>query len=261
MYYESGVGDVRGGLSCLDLLLVIHHDALRASDRFVVSESRFVVAYYVTLWTLGKLTDEDLCRFHKDGSRLNQHPLNQEIDHSAVATGGYSSGLDRATGLALAKQMAGKPGRVYCLTSGRQWQTGECWAGLSFAHRKRLENLTVLAVPDERKPMPGGIEGDDVFSLAARFRAFGTHTREIDGCDPRAIRRALRPNGHELPQFILALTPKEGDVSFLEHGPDRAALPLSEVQYRQAVREIEEKCAKLSASRSLMLRAVRNSHS
>ena len=30
MHYESGVGHIGGNLSCLDLMLVLHHDVLRA---------------------------------------------------------------------------------------------------------------------------------------------------------------------------------------------------------------------------------------
>ena len=38
MHYESGVGHIGGNLSCLDLMLVLHHDVLGPTDQFVLSK-------------------------------------------------------------------------------------------------------------------------------------------------------------------------------------------------------------------------------
>src|ERR1700677_4854767 len=74
MHYESGVGHIGGNLSCLDLMLVLHHDILEPGDRFVLSKGHSAGAYYITLWSLGKLSEEDLRLFHKDNTRLSGHP-------------------------------------------------------------------------------------------------------------------------------------------------------------------------------------------
>src|SRR5258707_962646 len=57
MHYESGVGHIGGNLSALDLLVVLHHEALRPSDQFVLSNGHAAGALDVTLCTLGRLTD------------------------------------------------------------------------------------------------------------------------------------------------------------------------------------------------------------
>src|SRR4051812_22897687 len=87
MHYESGVGHVGGNLSCLDLMLALHHDVLGPSDQFVLSKGHSAGAYYVTLWTAGRLGEEDLRRFHKDGTRLSGHPPSSGIDDVLFATG------------------------------------------------------------------------------------------------------------------------------------------------------------------------------
>ena len=38
MHYESRVGHIGGNLSCLDLMLVLHHGVLRPTDQFVLSK-------------------------------------------------------------------------------------------------------------------------------------------------------------------------------------------------------------------------------
>ena len=84
MHYESGVGHIGGNLSCLDLMLVLHHDVLGPADQFVLSKGHAAGAYYVTLWSLGRLSDDDLRQFHKDGTRLSGHPPTSGIDGHPV---------------------------------------------------------------------------------------------------------------------------------------------------------------------------------
>jgi transketolase len=109
MHFESGVGHLGGNLSCLDLMLVLHHDVLRSIDQFVLSKGHSAGAYYITLWTQGRLTEEDLTQFHKDGTRLSGHPPAKGIDEILFATGSLGHGLGLAAGLALAKKLKGEP--------------------------------------------------------------------------------------------------------------------------------------------------------
>ena len=45
-------------------MLTLHHNVQKASDQFVLSKGHSAGAYYITLWTLGKLDDDDLRQFH-----------------------------------------------------------------------------------------------------------------------------------------------------------------------------------------------------
>ena len=99
MHFESGVGHIGGNLSCLDLLLVLHHQILYPADRFVLSKGHAAGAYYVTLWTVGKLSDDDLALFHKDATRLSGHPPVSGIDDILFATGSLGHGFSLAAGL------------------------------------------------------------------------------------------------------------------------------------------------------------------
>lgn len=259
MYYEGDIGDVRDGLSCLDLMLAIHHKVLGTSDRFVLSDNRFAAAYYVTLWTLGRLADRELSRLLKEGARLNFHPLSRATEDFTFVTGGHGSGLGLAAGLALAKHIKGEPGHVYCLMSERQWYEGVCWAALSFARRKRLESLTVLVARDEFGSQGTEHDAGDVLSLAPRLRASESSAQEIDGHDPLAICRALQPEGRGLPHSVLVRTRKGFGVSFLEDRSEQVDLSLSESQYLQAVQEIEAECARHSVNPSATPPAARSS--
>jgi len=246
MHYESGVGHIGGNLSCLDLLLVLHHRVLLPADQFVLSKGHSAGAYYVTLWTLGKLTEQDLSMFHKDGTRLSGHPPTSGIEEILFATGSLGHGFSLAAGLALAKRLKGEPGRVFCLTSDGEWNEGSCWEALIFAKHHGLKNLTLLVDLNGLQGFGSTREVADLEPLAGKFRSFGLPTLEVDGHDPGDLERALKSHDGGL-QVVIARTRKGCGVSFMEDRMEWHYLPMTEANYRQAVQEIEEACATHSA--------------
>jgi transketolase len=249
MHYESGVGHLGGNLSCLDLLLMLHHQILRPADQFVLSKGHSAGAYYITLWTIGRLNEDDLRQFHKDGTRLSGHPPTSGIEEILFATGSLGHGLSLAAGLAMAKQLKGEAGRVYCLTSDGEWNEGSSWEALIFARHHKLHNLTIVVDLNGLQGFGTTREVADLDPLAEKFRAFNVPTREIDGHDGGAIRRALVADGNQL-EVIVAQTRKGSGISFMEDKMEWHYLPLTEPLYLQAVRETEQLCAMSSASHS-----------
>jgi len=238
MHYESGVGHIGGNLSSLDLLLSLHHDILWPDDQFVLSKGHSAGAYYVTLWTTGRLPEEELRQFHKDGTRLSGHPPTSGIDDILFATGSLGHGLSLAAGLALGKRLEGRSGRVYCLMSDGEWNEGSCWEALIFARHHRLDNLTIVVDLNGLQGFGTTREVADLDPLTEKFRAFGVPTAEIDGHDRGAIRDALGRERGSLAAFV-ARTRKGCGVSFMEDRMEWHYLPLSESQYLQAIRECE----------------------
>jgi len=241
MHFESRVGHIGGNLSCLDLLLVLHHQVLGPDDHFVLSKGHSAGAYYVTLWSLGKLTDDDLLCFHRDGTLLSGHPPASGIEDIVFATGSLGHGLSLASGLAMARRLKGESGRVFCLTSDGEWNEGSCWEALIFARHHGLANLTVLVDLNGLQGFGTTREVADLDPLAARFRAFGVPAREVDGHDATAIHRAVAADRGEL-SAIVARTRKGHGVSFMEDRMEWHYLAMTEAQYARAVREIERAC-------------------
>ena len=238
MHYESGVGHIGGNLSCLDLLLVLHHEILGPDDQFVLSKGHSAGAYYITLWTLGRLAEEDLRQFHKDGTRLSGHPPTSGIEDVLFATGSLGHGLGLASGLALAKLLKGESGHVYCLMSDGEWNEGSCWEALIFAKHHKLHNLTILVDLNGLQGFGTTQEVANLDPLADKFRAFGLPTQEIAGHDSEVIRLALS-NHHGGPDVVVASTRKGSGVSFMEDRMEWHYLPLTEPLYKQAVEELD----------------------
>src|SRR3984957_662891 len=149
MHFNAGVGHLGGNLSALDALLVLHHQVMGPEDVFVLAKGHAAGALYITLWSLAKLSDEDLNTFHRDGTFLAGHPVAGWSNDIPFATGSLGHGLPDAAGMALGYKLQSQASEVFCLTSDGEWQEGSNWEALIFAMHQRLTNLTILI--DEKR--------------------------------------------------------------------------------------------------------------
>lgn len=237
MHFESGVGHIGGNLSALDILLCLHHRVMGPDDQFILSKGHAAGALYVTLWSMGRLTDDDLKQFHKDGTRLSGHPPTRGIPEIPFATGSLGHGLGLAAGLALGKRIAGQPGRVFCLTSDGEWNEGSSWESLIFAGHQQLKNLTLIV---DLNGLQGFGTTEDVAGiepLAEKFRSFRFQTIEIDGHDTAALVDALSAP-QDGPRAVVARTRKGAGVSFMADRMEWHYLAMNPEQYEKAVGEV-----------------------
>jgi len=237
MHYESKVGHIGGSLSCLDMLIMLHHMVLSEQDLFILSKGHAAGALYVTLWSRGLLSDADLKSFHQDRTRLAGHPPVDGIPGCLFATGSLGHGLGLASGLALAKRLKGEAGRVFCLMSDGEWNEGSSWESLCFAAHHKLDALTILIDLNGLQGFGTTAEVADLAPLANKFRTYDVEVREIDGHDPEAIEQALAQRAR-CPLVIVARTTKGRGVSFMENRMEWHYLPLTTDQYAQAVAEV-----------------------
>jgi transketolase len=238
MHHAAGVGHIGGNLSSLDVMLTLHHRVLGLDDRFVLSKGHAAGALYVTLWSKGVLTDADLARFHKDGTKLSGHPPALGIPGVAFATGSLGHGLGLAAGLALGKKLKGEAGRVFCLTSDGEWNEGSTWEALIFSKHQQLSNLTIIIDLNGLQGMGTTRDVADLGSLAEKLGVFGFTVLEIDGHDPAAIEAALATGSG--PLAIVARTIKGRGVSFMENRVEWHYLPMTAEQYQQAIAELAQ---------------------
>ncbi|WP_343669814.1 transketolase [Paraburkholderia heleia] len=238
MHYESGVGHIGGNLSCLDAMLLVHHEYLGAQDRFILSKGHSAGALYVTLWSLGRLSDETLQKFHKDETLLAGHPPAAGIPEIRFATGSLGHGLSLAAGTALALRMKKQSGNVYCLTSDGEWQEGSTWEALIFATHHGLDNLTILV---DHNRLQGFGSTSDVASMAPlmdKISGFDLDVHYVNGHDLAEIRSVLERPSRRCKVLVLD-TIKGHGIKFMEDRMEWHYLPLKEDQYREALRDLD----------------------
>ena len=238
MHFESGVGHIGGNLSALDALLVVFHEYLRDQDRFVLSKGHAAGALYTALWSVGRLTDEDLRSFHKDNTLLAGHPPAAGVDDIRFATGSLGHGLSLSAGTALAFKLKSAESRVVCLTSDGEWQEGSTWEALIFACHHQLSNLMVLVDHNGLQGFGSTAQIASMFPLWDKLKGFDIDLRIIDGHDPTALRDTFAHSSDRL-RVIVLRTIKGHGVSFMENRMEWHYLPLKEDSYRAAVGEIE----------------------
>lgn len=241
MHFESGVGHIGGNLSCLDAMMLIYHEYLSVEDRFILSKGHAAGALYITLWSLGRISNDALKTFHQDNTLLAGHPSAQGIKDILFATGSLGHGLSLAAGTALGLRLKEQNGMVYCMTSDGEWQEGSTWEALIFAAHHRLCNLTILV---DHNHLQGFGSTHDIASmspLTEKISGFDLDIQHINGHDLSAIRFALNQPIYDRCRVIILETIKGHGVSFMENRMEWHYLPLKEDQYSKAMQEMDAK--------------------
>jgi transketolase len=235
-----------GSLSAVDLIVALYHYKLRfrasepdwpERDRFVLSKGHAVPALYVCLARCGFFPVEELATVKTFGSNLQGHPDMRKTCGLEANTGSLGMGLSVANGLALAGRARRLGYRVYVLLGDGECQEGQVWEAAMTSGHYRLDNLTAIVDRNELQAMGKTEERMSVEPLAAKWRAFGWQTLEIDGHNMASICRALGAAGEirGQPTCIIAHTVKGKGVSFMEGQAGFHNVMVSEEQYRAAV--------------------------
>lgn len=237
MHFESGVGHIGGNLSALDMILYLHHEVLGPDDAFILSKGHAAGALYAALWSVGRLSEDDLRSFHGEGTKLSGHPAPGWLPEIPFATGSLGHGLSLAAGIALGKKLRKAKGRVFCLLSDGEWNEGSTWEGLIFAAHRRLDNLVLLVDANGLQGFGTTREVAGLDPLEDRIRPFGASVESIDGHAPAELAAALARPSRGL-RVIVARTVKGRGVSFMENKVEWHYLPMTESQYAQALSEV-----------------------
>lgn len=233
LHRNANYGHLGGNISCIDVLMTLHHLIIKPADRFILSKGHSAGALYVTLWSLGKLTDSDLDTFSKDNTLLPGHPSGAGIPDLLFSTGSLGHGPSLAAGLALAAKHQKSDRHIYCLCSDGEWQEGSCWEALTFSVHHQLDNLTIII---DQNGLQGFGKTDEVIScgdLTPRISSFGAHVQRINGHNCSEIKKALENKISTKPSLLILDTIK-GKGLYFEGEMESHYLPLSEEQYQKA---------------------------
>ena len=239
-----------GSLSVADLMVALYYRQMRyraeepewpERDRFVLSKGHAVPALYVCLARCGFFPEEELATLKQLGSTLQGHPDMRKTCGLEANTGSLGMGLSAANGIALSGRARGLSYRVYTLLGDGECQEGQVWEAAMTSAHYRLDTLTVLVDRNELQAMGKTEERMGIEPLAAKWRAFGWETFEIDGHDMGAICRALDEAAavKGKPSAIVAHTVKGKGVSFMEGQTGFHNAAITAEQFREAEAALE----------------------
>src|SRR5207249_3731524 len=239
----AGSGHPTSSMSAADLIAVLiarylQYDWARPkdpnNDHLIYSKGHASPLCYAMFKSVGAITDAEMMTFRKFGSRLQGHPT-PAIPWVDVATGSLGQGLPIGVGIALAGQYLDKlPYRVWVLLGDSETAEGSVWEAFDHAAHYRLSNLTAI-IDVNRLGQRGETElGWNVEAYAARARAFGWHTVEIEGHNLDQIDAAYAEAQRHAdgPTVVIARTIKGKGVPSLEdkNGWHGRALPADQAK-------------------------------
>lgn len=252
MIHHSKAGHVGGDLSVIDVLTVLYFRVMNVSpdkkddpnrDRFLLSKGHCADALYCVLGEMGYYNLEEAIRtFSQYKSRFIGHP-NTEVPGVELNSGSLGHGLSVGVGMALAAKMNRQDYRTYVVLGDGEMAEGSNYEGMMAAAHYKLDNLCAT-VDLNRLQISGTTEEVmNSASLTDKFRDFGWYVIEVpDGNDCQALVKAYEKAKTQKgrPTAVIAHTVKGKGVSFMENQPSWHHGVMTEEQYHQAVKELEE---------------------
>lgn len=253
--YKAKAGHIGGDLSCLNILTALYFDLMKVDssnplnpdrDRFVLSKGHCVEALYVTLEAKGFVTSEIIDTLGQFGSILSGHPT-IEVPGIEVNSGALGHGLSIGVGMALGAKKSNKDYKTYVLMGDGEQGEGSIYEAAMAANQYHLDNL--VAIIDRNRLQISGCTEDVMAleSISQRWTALGWDVKDMNGDDIEDIVKVMSSIdfSNKKPHLIVAHTTKGKGISYMENVAKWHHGVPSEEQYKEGIKEINERIAKL----------------
>ena len=215
-----------GAFSAMHLLVALYDMVLTDEDRFILSKGHSCWTQYVLLRERGF------------NPKLEGHPSRDPENGIWCTTGSEGHGLPVGLGMALARKMQGRDGRIFVIMGDGECQEGTTWESMLTAASHKLDN--VVAILDWNRIQGSGFVHDilpmpDIGKIADTI---GWAVTTIDGHDFEEILPALEKATPGKPHMIVANTVKGKGVSYMEDVPSWHARFPSKEELQQAYEEL-----------------------
>ena len=186
LIFNAQTSHIGSNFSCIDILTVLFDKIDLDKDKFILSAGWKAASLYYFLWKKGRITEEQLNSYCKDGSPFIglAEPIHPDIP---IAGGSMGLGFPMAVGLALAKKLKKEDGTIYVLMSDGELQCGTTWESALIAAHHNLSNLVVFVDNNGFQAMG---RTDDILSCGFPTKGLSAHA--INGHDFLMIERAIR---------------------------------------------------------------------
>ena len=223
---RAGSGHLGSSFSAMDVVVHLFVAELNTAelgfdnpdrDVYFSSKGHDVPGLYAVLHALGVVPAEQLLRLRRLGG-LDGHP-DVGVPGIEANSGSLGMGISKGRGIAWAKRLLGRGGRVVVMTGDGELQEGQNFEGLQAAAAHAQDNLCIVV---DRNELQSDKPTDEILPLGdleTKLRAFGWHVASCDGHDHDDLARVFADfRGREgAPKALIANTIKGKGVSFMEH--------------------------------------------
>jgi transketolase len=249
---EAGSGHPTSSLSAVELMTALKFGgSFRANldspehpnnDRLIFSKGHASPLFYSLYGAAGKISEDELKKLRKFGSRLEGHPT-LAFPYTEAATGSLGQGLAVGVGMALnAKYIDKLPYRTYVLMGDSEMAEGSVWEAIQSAAYYKLDNLVGIIDVNRLGQRGQTMYGHDVKAYQQRISAFGWETIVVDGHSFVEIASAYEKmlTVKDKPVMIIARTIKGKGVSFIEDKDGWHGKALNKEELALALKELGE---------------------
>ena len=229
---RAGSGHLGSSFSAMDVVVHLFYAELNTADVgfdhpdrdvYFSSKGHDVPGLYAVLHALGVLPAERLLKLRRLGG-LDGHP-DVGVPGVEANSGSLGMGISKGRGMAWAKRLLGRGGRVVVMTGDGELQEGQNFEALQSAAAQALGNLWVVV---DRNELQSDKPTDEILALGdleAKLRAFGWHVASCGGHDHAELARVFADfrSAGDAPKVLIANTIKGKGVSFMEHPQALAA--------------------------------------
>jgi transketolase len=229
---RAGSGHLGSSFSSLDIVTLLYYAEMNTAqlgieqpdrDIYFSSKGHDVPGLYAVLFALGILPKDKFIKLRRRGGTFG-HP---DIRTPGIEanSGSLGMGISKAKGIAAAKALLGRGGRVFVMTGDGELQEGQIYEALQTAAHQEVNNLSVIVDHNKVQSDKPVAEITDLADLASKCRAFGWHVARCDGHDFRQLERVFAEFSEvaDRPKMLIADTLKGRGVSFMEHPAALAA--------------------------------------
>ena len=208
-FIEHGEAHLGGSFSMIEMLIALYEVVLKEEDKFILSKAH---------------ASFPLCLLLKEKGydpKLTTH-LDIDIENGIhCTTGSLGHGLPIGTGMALARKLRKKPGKIYVMIGDGECQEGTTWESMLIGAKHRLDNLVALVDYNKIQALTTLEEALPLDNLSAKFKSFNWNCSEVnDGHSFEELIPVLQENNNDgNPKAVIVHTIKGKGIKAFENDP------------------------------------------
>ena len=208
-FVEHGEAHLGGSFSMIEMLIALYEVVLKEDDKFILSKAH---------------ASFPLCLLLKKKGLNPSLTTHLEIDPKNgihCTTGSLGHGLPISMGMAMARKLQSKLGKIYVMMSDGECQEGTTWESLLIGAKHKLDNLVVLVDYNKIQALSTLDEALPLHDLSTKLKAFNCDCAEVNnGHSFEELLPVLQESNAEgKPRVIIVHTTKGKGIKPFENDP------------------------------------------
>lgn len=216
-----------GSFSIIEILITLYDFIMKKEDKFILSKGHCCYPMYFLLKEKGY------------NPKISPHPDIDEKNNIFCTTGSLGHGLPIGVGMAFARKIQKKPGKIFILMGDGECQEGTTWESALIASHHKLNNVIAIIDRNKLQALDKTETTLSLDNLNEKWEAFGWDVSEINGHSFKELYKELSTLEENIPKVIIANTIKGKGISYMENDPKwHTRLPTKE-ELKQAYQELK----------------------